>query len=164
MVHQNEDKTYTLEERQGEAVGKMLHLFQRLLWQLKFNAYKELKFDDQTKAIQFGGMHGVPGTPVRTRPCGEKYANKTYFGILIGDVALSVSHAVKEGMVTAKFSYHNPAVIIPELGEIIYGCECWWSEIKTPADAQKLITDETIKNVWYMKMLADGGVANTPAQ
>jgi len=153
MVLQNKDKTYTLTERQGEAVGKMLQLFQQLRWQLKFNNYKELKFDSSTGAILQGGIHDKPGAPVRVRPCNKKYEGKTYFGILVGNVARSVSHFINNEEVTARFSYHNPAIIIPELGEIVYGCESWWAIIKDPTDAEKLITDETIKNAWYVKML-----------
>jgi len=151
MTHKNEDGTFVVNERQGEAIEKLLELFQALNWQMKFNDYKELKVQ-AGQAISHGFMN-KPGTPVKVRPCDEKFGNKTYFGILIGDVAQSISHSIKDDVVTASFSWFNPAILIPELGEIVYGCESWWGVIKSTEEAEKVITDETVKNCWYVKLL-----------
>jgi hypothetical protein len=140
-----------LTEKQVQLVKQLFDLFLTLRWQLSFNAYKELKYDGSRKPIDI--RRG--GYAVKIRPCGKKYNNKTYFGIYIGDVALSISHSIKDNVVTAKHSMYNPAIFVPELNEIIYGCESWWGKITSKEDLDKLITNETIENVWYVKMLKE---------
>ena len=47
----------------------------------------------------------------------------------------------------------NPAMFVPELKKIIWGCGSWWSKIKSEGDL-KQITDEDIKNTWYVKLVS----------
>lgn len=47
---------------------------------------------------------------------------------------------------------HNPAMYVPELGEVIWGCGSFWSRIESEADFQD-ITDEEQNNVFYMRWL-----------
>ena len=138
-----------LNEKQVEVVQELFKLFSSLNWQLAFNDYKELKYDD-SKPIDTTRC----GTPVRVRSCKDGQRDKTYFGILIGDVPLSIEHSIdKDGVVTCSRQMYNPAIFIPELNDIVYGCESWWGEIENEEDLQKMITDEAIQNVWYMKLL-----------
>ena len=147
------DGKFSVNEKQADIFRKLLNFFRDLNWQIALNSYKEIKYKDY-KPIMYNQKYTKPGTPVKVRPCGERFGNKTYFGILIGDVASSISHSIDEDEnLVASFSHHNPAIIIPELGEIVFGYESWWGEIKTKEDLDKIITDETIKNVWYVKML-----------
>jgi hypothetical protein len=139
----------SLNEKQVEIVRELLKLFKKLNWQISFNAYKELKYDG-TEPIDKRRC----GTPVKVRSCRKEHDKKTYFGILLGDVALSISHSINDdGTVTAEHSMYNPAIFVPELNDIVYGCESWWSKIESEEELSKLITDETIKNVWYVKLL-----------
>ena len=46
----------------------------------------------------------------------------------------------------------NPAIFVPELKKIIYGCESWWGEIESPEDFKE-ITSEDINNLWYVQLL-----------
>ena len=46
----------------------------------------------------------------------------------------------------------NPAIYVPELRKIVFGCESWWGEIQSP-DEIKDITDDDISNVWYVKLV-----------
>lgn len=92
------------------------------------------------------------GSLVKIKPCGEKYGNKTYLGFYIGDIALGSYITVTEGKIQLNFGHHNPAIYVPELKEVIYGCASWWSEITSEEDL-KDITDNDIENVWYVKML-----------
>lgn len=46
----------------------------------------------------------------------------------------------------------NPAIFVPELNKIIWGMECWWSEIES-IDKSKAITDKDIENQWYVQLL-----------
>jgi hypothetical protein len=145
---------HSVSEKQADIISKLLDLFRDLGWQLAFNSYKELKYSDG-KTIMFG-KRNLPGTPVKVRPCNKKFGDKTYFGILIGDVATSLSHSIdNDGNLTASFGQYNPAIIIPELGEIVFGYESWWEKIWSKEELDKVITDETIRNVWYVKMLSE---------
>lgn len=137
-----------LTEKQAQIIRNLFEIFNYLNWQLSFNEYKELRLGD-TKPINTLRC----GTPVKVRSCKEGHGDKTYFGILLGDVALSISHSIKDNVVTASHSYYNPAIFIPELNDIVYGMESWWGRIKNKDDLDKLITDDVIKNVWYVKML-----------
>lgn len=91
------------------------------------------------------------GTLVKVRPCDEKYNNKTYLGFLLGDIdmQLFISHN-SENKELRIYRNYNPAIFVPELKEVIYGCGSWWGEIKSEEDL-KDITDNDIENVWYVK-------------
>lgn len=82
------------------------------------------------------------GTIVSVRPCSDNPENKTFTGILIGDVATSISVMPEHNGVTEiAFSLFNPAILVPALGRIVFGYESWWRVDKT---AQP-ITDENIQ-------------------
>ena len=140
----------TITETQVDIVQKVLDLLQELNWQLALNQYKELKYKDG-KAIDTRKC----GTPVKIRSCRPEHGDKTYFGIFLGDMATSIGHSIKGETLTASFSGMNPAIFVPELNTIIMGCESWWGEIKSEEEMSKLITDDTIKNVWYVKALTE---------
>jgi hypothetical protein len=94
------------------------------------------------------------GSWVRVRPCADEYEDKTFLGILIGEVPLAqgVSFNQETGTLTVSKSMYNPAILIPSLGKIVYGAGSWWGLIRTPGDL-KTITDDTIDNVWYVQAL-----------
>lgn len=92
------------------------------------------------------------GDLVQIRPCGKEYENKTFLGILLGMAALSSYIEIKEDKFECHFSTYNPAIFVPELKKIIYGCESWWEKIKS-VEELKQITNEDIENVWYVKLL-----------
>jgi hypothetical protein len=92
---------------------------------------------------------------VKVRPCGKEYGDKTYLGILLGEIALTVSCSLtRDGILEIGHSMHNPAIYVPDLHEIIFGCGSWWGAIKDPDDARN-ITDADIGDVWYVRMLND---------
>jgi hypothetical protein len=143
-------KTGQLNENQVKAIGELFKLFSTLNWQIKFNNYKELKLEKDSP-LDIRGC----GTPVKIRPCKEEYGNKTYFGVLLGDISLGLSASISDdGDVTVKHSWHNPAIFVPELKTVIYGMESWWGRIKSEEDLNELITDDVIKDCWYVKVLA----------
>lgn len=47
---------------------------------------------------------------------------------------------------------NNPAIFVPELKKIIYGCESWWKTIQSVDEFSK-ISNEDINNTWYVKLL-----------
>ena len=93
------------------------------------------------------------GHLARVRPCGEEYEGKTYVGIFLGEIPMSthVSYNNKDGKLTVR-PMPNPAIFVPELKKIIFGCESWWSIIKSE-DEVKDITDEDINSQWYVQAL-----------
>lgn len=89
------------------------------------------------------------GSLVKVRPCAEKYQGKTYIGILIGDVATGSSISVQDDKIICEWSRHNPGIIIPEFGDIVYGMESWWGVIEKEED----LKDVDPESVWYVKAL-----------
>lgn len=108
----------------------------------------------ENKAIR-KGFSCKQGALVKIRPCADEYKNKTFVGFYIGDVALGSSICLKDKKkIQLNFAGHNPAIFIPKLGKIIYGCASWWGEIESEDDL-KDITDDDIENVWYVKALKE---------
>jgi hypothetical protein len=93
------------------------------------------------------------GSLVQVRPCGDKYKDKTYLGILLGNFPLEniiiYNRESKELKIEA---FNNPAIFVPELKEIIWGCGSWWGEIDSEEELRQ-ITDADIQDVWYVKLL-----------
>lgn len=100
------------------------------------------------------------GAICEIRPCGEEYENKSYLGIYLGElpISISVSYDPNTGVLKNR-AVNNPAIFVPELKKIIYGCESWWREIHSAEDFAG-ISNEDIENTWYLKMLANEKVRN----
>lgn len=73
-------------------------------------------------------------------------------GFLLGDIALGSSIKLVEDKIQLNWSGHNPAIFVPDLSEIIYGYNSWWSLIENEGELKE-ITNEDISNVWYVKLL-----------
>lgn len=101
------------------------------------------------------------GKLVRISPCGDEYKGKTYLGILLGDLPIgafiSFSRESKRLLVAP---HSNPAIFVPELKKIIYGCESWWGEIESPEDLKDMTTEE-INDQWYVRLLKE--IASQPS-
>lgn len=95
------------------------------------------------------------GTLVRISPCGDEYEGKTYLGILLGDMPMG-AHIIfnRETKRIQVLPHTNPAIFVPELKRIIYGCESWWGEIRDPEDLRDITTEE-INNLWYVQLLKE---------
>lgn len=93
------------------------------------------------------------GRLCEVKPCGKEYNGKTYLGIYIGDLPIKIlsSFEPKKGTLVNS-TLTNPAIFVPELKKIIYGCESFWREIKSIEDF-KGISSEDIEDVWYIKLL-----------
>lgn len=113
---------------------------------IKFTGAKTLK----DKAL-FGGPCG---TFVSIRSCRPEHGDKTYLGVLLGDLALAQSahFDAASGVLTIEPAYYNPAIFVPDLSCVLMGSESWWGTIDSEADL-KQITDADIQNVWYVKAL-----------
>lgn len=123
----------------------------RMLFKLRATKVREVKFPENHM------FHKRDiGNLVRVRPCGDEYGGRTYLGIMLGEAALGTSMHLSDddNAVQLKHTHYNPAMYVPELNDIIYGCGSWWSEIESEEDLRD-ITDERINNTWYVKLLKD---------
>lgn len=122
--------------------------------------FRSIKYPITINSISFGDRETLQPKKdikwVSVRPCGEEYKGKTYLGIMLGDLALGiyVSLNIETDILNIEQSHHNPAIYVPDLNEVIYGCGSWWGEINSPEDL-KQITDQTIENIWYVRALKD---------
>lgn len=89
---------------------------------------------------------------VKVRPCKEEYKDKTYIGIMIGELATNSGFQVTDDSIQLLWGVHNPAIYVPELNKLIFGYESWWSKI-TDMNEIKDITDKDIDDVWYVQLL-----------
>lgn len=114
----------------------------------------EITYSDGDTLRQGRVMGGKCGDMVKVRPCADRYENKTYLGILLGDLALTQMCSFKEKTGELKISrvMYNPAMFVPDLNEVIYGCGSYWSRIES-ANQLKDISDADIEGVWYVKAL-----------
>ena len=98
----------------------------------------------------------VPRANSRFQPITVQHLNviENLFGIFLGDlpISLGVSYDDETGLLHAKVGHGNPAIFVPAIGKIIFGCGSWWGPIKTPEDVGE-ITDDDIQNLWYMKAI-----------
>jgi len=115
---------------------------------------KEIGMDSEKSVYDPNGLTAKCGDMVMVRPCAEKFENKTYLGVFIGEVALQVGAQYNEesGKLTISRYMYNPMILIPEFNEVVWGCGSWWGKIKDESHL-KQITDEDINNVWYVKAL-----------
>lgn len=140
---------YYLNENQVTIVRELFDLFRRLNFQIRLNSYRKLEIEQSPK-IDLREC----GTPVKIRPVKKEYGQKTFFGILIGDIPLEITPQIdREGNLKICRSFYNPAIFVPELNQVIFGAESWWGRIESEAELEDMITDEDIQNVWYVKIL-----------
>jgi hypothetical protein len=100
------------------------------------------------------GLFVKCGDFVSVRPCDPKFENKTFLGIMIGDLALGLGYSFNPDTGVLKILRHmdNPMIFIPDVNEVVFGCGSWWGRIRKPEDLQQ-ITDADIDNIWYVKAL-----------
>jgi hypothetical protein len=97
--------------------------------------------------------HNKPGTLVQVRPCGDEYKGRTYLGMYLCSAPTGfIGEQVGDKIVLLMNDYTNPAIYVPELNKIIWGYGSWWGPIKSE-DQLRQITDDDIKNIWYVKAL-----------
>lgn len=144
-----EDVKHYITNNQAEVMKKLLDLFKDLRWQIKLNYCKKVTIKD-TKPINKYKC----GTIVKVRPCREECKNKTYIGFLLGDIALTMMQRItSDHTLEIEHAFYNPAIFIPELKDIVYGCESWWQTVEDEKDLEGLITDDMINNTWYVQLL-----------
>ena len=96
------------------------------------------------------------GTWVAVRPCDDASKGKTFLGVYLGEFALSqgCSFSRATGILGVYMGMHNPAIYVPELRRIVFGCGSWWGVIEGP-EGLRQISDADIGDVWYVRALKD---------
>lgn len=117
-------------------------------------------FPMEVKGIHYEGWDEEPvreslrgqGQFVAVRVAGQQ---ETHLGVLIGDMARAgaVSFNRETGVLCIRRGFYNPAIWVPALNRVVWGCESWWSPIESE-DQLRDITDEHINNTWYVKALS----------
>lgn len=104
------------------------------------------------KPIKYDSWHCKTGDLVAVRPCDEKYGKKTYLGYYLGELPKTIwpTFNSKDGVLSIGTT-GNPAMFVPELGEIIWGCGSWWHKVKSEKELHD-ITDKDINDTWYVKL------------
>ena len=93
------------------------------------------------------------GFLVEIQPCAEEYKDKTFLGIYLGHLPIQIDSSLDPNTQSlTNRAITNPAIFVPELRKIIYGCESWWRKIDSVEDC-KGISREDIENTWYVQML-----------
>lgn len=121
---------------------------------LSLSNVKVANIHDTVRAGPVFGAGLKPGSIVAVRPCDKKLNGKTYLGMYLCQAPTAVYGKLNEAneIVLTMGDYTNPAIWVEELDRIVWGYESWWGAIKSEADL-KAITNEDIKNVWYVKAL-----------
>ena len=107
---------------------------------------------DQRGASQ--NSYDLTGKLVSVRPCSDNPEDKTYVGIFLGELIRGaiVFHSTTTNELRVVNNY-NPAIFVPALNKIVWGCGSFWRPIKKRADLEKAITDLDINNTPYVKLL-----------
>lgn len=107
----------------------------------------------ENSKIDTSGLGHECGCLCEIRPCGEEYEEKSYIGIYLGDLPIGIHTSFDRSTgILSNSTMNNPAIFVPELKKIIYGCESWWREISSIEDFSG-ISQEDIQNTWYVKLL-----------
>lgn len=119
----------------------------------KYIEYPITVHEIENKPIDTSGLGHEAGSLVAIRPCAKEYNEKTYIGIYIGYLPIQILTSYKESTgQLINSTMNNPAIFVPELKKIIYGCESWWKTIRSVDEFSK-ISNEDINNTWYVKLL-----------
>ena len=128
----------------------------------KFISQFDIKFPVEIKGVKSrlkrprsGAVNGMDiGSLVSIRPCAEKYEDKTFLGMYLGDLPSEILFEIeRETDELHMIPLGNPAIYVFKLKTVIFGAESWWGEIKKEDDLERLISDADIQNVWYERAM-----------
>lgn len=105
----------------------------------------------ENKEIETTSLGHTVGCLCEIRPCDERYQHKSYLGIYLGELPISIVSNLDNNGILTNSALTNPAIFVPALKKIIYGCESWWREIKDINDFKSI--DKDTKNQWYGKSI-----------
>lgn len=122
-----------------------------------------IKFPIKVKSIEpLSALHSGSeqvGAWVSVRPVGDE---KTYLGVYLGDLIIETNYYYQLKQKSLKLMPHtNPAIWVPDLNKVVWGCGSWWGIISTP-EQLRTITDADIQDIWYVKALKDLSAMSHP--
>jgi hypothetical protein len=173
--HEKEDKNEEVvemsdevEEGFGDALASLLGALSKEMEENPLKMESEFEYPMEISGIKNISAKNVnthkTGSLVQIRPCSDKYEKKTYLGIYIGEVPIESLVALNTRTNILDVMCHtNPAIFVPELKKVIFGCESWWGYIRSEEEL-KQITDSDIDNVWYVQLLKEMGKKDESGQ
>lgn len=154
-----------VEKKEGaaaiEGFGDLIKLFAKEMEKTKDWLFGDkIKYPLTVNSLKMQGRMGVSpgrgervGSFVSIRPVAEEHKGKTFLGLYIGDVPLSISTAYDPKAQDLHITLAgNPAIFVFDLNKVVHGAESWWGEIESEDQLRK-ITDNDIQNVWYVKAM-----------
>ena len=92
------------------------------------------------------------GKPCAVRLCRDDNDATTYIGIFLGELPYEMMISYQEDSKELhQYPAYNPAILIPEKKEIVWGYESWWKIINSPEDFTE-ISAADIQSQWYVQM------------
>lgn len=116
VYHDHKTNRFSITNTQAEVVKSVLKLLDDISFVIPFQNYKQIEYDNSELLDQ-----KECGTPV-----GIEYDGAEYDGIYLGELALSISSGMKNDVLTVSYALYNPAIYVPALRKVVYGCQCWW--------------------------------------
>lgn len=121
----------------------------------------EIVWPLEVSGVEFrGALHGKGrtdgckvGQMVMVRMCDKTKA--THLGVYLGEFPMQLLHQFdKETKRIEVFPNLNPAMLVPKLGRIVWGCESFWGPIESENQLRQ-VTDAEISDIWYIKALKE---------
>jgi len=145
----------------GDNLAELLGALSKEMKENPIKIESEFEYPMEISGIKLNHLKNVntkkTGMLVQIRPCDEEYKKKTYLGIYLGKFPIEIVVSLsKNTNVLNVMNMTNPAIFVPELKKVIFGCESWWGEIESEAELKE-ITNDDIENVWYIKALKQIG-------
>ncbi len=117
----------------------------------------DIKFPIEVADLKVSSLACVEGLHKVGSWCAVRWVqtSETYLGIFLGDLPNELFSTYRVSTKELRIVPHrNPAIFVPDLKRIVWGCESWWGVLKRPEDLRK-ITNQDIENVWYVKALKE---------
>jgi len=157
-----------VEEGFGDALASLIGALSKDIAENPLKMESEFEYPMEISGIKNRSPRNVnthkTGSLVQIRPCSDKYEEKTYLGIYIGEVPIESMVALNTRTnVLDVMSHANPAIFVPELKKVIFGCESWWGYIRSEEEL-KQITNKDIEDVWYVQLLKEMGKKDESGQ
>jgi hypothetical protein len=159
--HEKEEKNDEVDEGFGDALAGLIGALSKAMEEDPIEIESEFEYPMKISGIKKSPPKDInthkTGSLVQIRPCSDKYENKTYLGIYLGEFPLEtiVGLHTKTDILSV-MSHSNPAIFVPELKKVIFGCESWWGYIRSEEEL-KQITNKDIEDVWYVQLLKEMG-------
>ena len=93
------------------------------------------------------------GKAVRVR-LADPNDSKTYAGIYLGDLPRNQMIQMDRDGTLNVLCTTNPAMWVPDLNRVVWGCESWWGTVEEAGAPNRPITDQTIEDTVAGYLLA----------